>query len=152
MQETRIFKAVQTDLPGNCLTSEYDYSVWINSSNFREIFGPARSLSGRHNHVKISYGGKTIYRTVETADGKNMDKDTVGLTYNSLCDLGCDPGELQNVEVTIEPVSWCTYLLNQPLSAWSVAQKAALGIFIIGIAVSIIINFIMSIAISLIFR
>jgi len=151
MQETRIFKAVQADLPGNCLTSEYDYSVWINSSNFREIFGPSRPLSGRHNHVKISYGGKTIYRTVETTDGKSMDNDTVGLTYNSLCDLGCNPEEPENVEGTIEPVSWCTYLLNQPLSAWSVAQKAALAIFIIGTVVSIVINFIFNIAVNLVF-
>ncbi len=151
MQETRIFKATQADLPGNCLTYEYDNFAWINSSNFREIFGLSRTFSGRHNHVKISFGGKSVYRTVETAGSNGVNKDTVGLSYNSLCDLGCDPSEMGNVEVTIEPVSWSTYLLNQPLSAWSVAQKAALAIFIIGTVVSILINLIFNIAVNLIF-
>ena len=105
MQETRIFKATQADLPGNCLTYEYDNFAWINSSNFREIFGLSRTFSGRHNHVKISFGGKSVYRTVETAGSNGVNKDTVGLSYNSLCDLGCDPSEMGNVEVTIEPVS-----------------------------------------------
>ena len=94
---------------------------------------------------------KALSSKGETTDGKSMDNDTVGLTYNSLCDLGCNPEELENVEVTIEPVSWCTYLLNQPLSAWSVAQKAALAIFIIGTVVSIVINFIFNIAVNLVF-
>lgn len=140
MQKTRIFKATHVGPPGNCLTYEYDYFVWIHSSNFREIFGSPRTLSGRRNHVKISYGGKTIYRTIETAGCKGVNKDTVGLSYNSLCDLGCNPRDLENVELKIEPVSGYTYLLNHPDSDRRIAQKTALAIFIIGTIVSIAIN------------
>ena len=138
MQKTRIFKATQVDPPGNCLTYEYDYFVWIHSSNFREIFGSPRTLSGRRNHVKISYGGKTIYRTIETAGCKGVNKDTVGLSYNSLCDLGCNPRELENVELKIEPASGIMSLLHNPDSAKRISFLTTLASFVLGLIVGIL--------------
>ena len=142
MHKTRIFKTIKIDPPGHSLTYEYDYFVWIQSSDFQKIFGKLRKLKrkGRRNHIKISYGKKSIYRTVETAGHKGVTSGTVGLSYNSLSDLGCDPKNPAAAELKIRPAWGWECLLFHPDSSLRIPFWATIISFVLGVVLSAVIG------------
>ena len=88
------FKVVWVTPPGHIITYPYDHFVWIQSSNFKTIFGRPRKQSGKKNFVKISFDSgeiRSIYRIIETAGYKGISQGFIGLSYNSLCDLSISP-------------------------------------------------------------
>ena len=114
MKQGKIFNVIKVTPPGHVLTYEFDYYVWIYAKDFKNIFGRQRNMSGRGHYVKLLSGSKTIYRAVETTGWTGVKASTVGLSYNSLCDLGIDIKRINNNRVIIKRVSTFRYLWFHP--------------------------------------
>lgn len=109
------FNLILVTPPGHVLTYEYDYFVWIYSYDFKVIFGETRKMvRGKKNYVKIINKDRVIYREIESTGYKGLGKSDIGLSYNSICDLGLDPQNTTNYKVKVCPISTFMYMLHHP--------------------------------------
>lgn len=128
------FNLIHVTPPGHVLTYEYDYFVWIYSHDFKEIFGETRKTArGKKNYVKIINKNKVIYREIESTGYKGLGRSDIGLSYNSICDLGLDPKNTTDSKVKVCPISTFMYMLHHPNRAQSLPIWISVISLIIGL-------------------
>ena len=128
-------QCIQVNPPGHIITAPYDQYVWIHSSQFKSIFGKDRLRSGDHNCVKITNGKRSIYRYIETAGYTGITHSCIGLSYNSLCDLGIKLNKTsQNqINIKISPVNVLDFMLHHPDKSQKVPFLTSIITFLIGL-------------------
>lgn len=129
------YNVIKVTPPGHTLTYVYDYYVWIHPSSFKDIFGLKRIQSGKRCYVKITNGNHHIYRAIETAGYQGVTKATIGLSYNSICDLKLKPNSPNNVSVKVKPSYALFYLLHHPDSVPKTTFIVSLVTCVIGILI-----------------
>ncbi len=128
------YSLVQVRPQNTLFTQAYDHYVWIYAKNYSRICGSSRKRSKRH-YVKIKLGRKCIYRTIETAGYTGVNKDSIGLSYNSLCDLGIDPNNIPNISVDVTSARAICYWFHQSDSMAKYSVWFSTAAFIIGLAI-----------------
>ncbi|MBR4119695.1 MAG: hypothetical protein IKK64_06410 [Bacteroidales bacterium] len=139
MRTSKLFSCVKVPPPGHCFTDVYDNYVWIYAKNFQLIFGENRLRSGKRNCLKISYGNKSIYRFIETTGYTGVDAKTIGLSYNSICDLGINQKELPSVELKVKPISAFQLMFHHPDSSQKVSFLTAIITFLVGLIIGYVV-------------
>lgn len=137
------FKVVWVTPPGHVITYAYDHFVWIQSSNFKTIFGKPRKQSGKKNFVKISFDSgeiRSIYRIIETAGYKGISQGFIGLSYNSLCDLSIPPSKKisSSYKVYVKPVSSFCFMLHHPDTIQRLPFLISVISFIVGLLLGLL--------------
>lgn len=127
----KIYKVTKVDPEGHLFTDRYEHYAWIFPHSYKDIFGKKRKKT-KGSYVKIEHGSKCIYRIIETTGTKKVNPGTVGLSYNSLCDLGIDPCNIDDTEVTISPVSTYSFLRHHPDEAQKLPYRIALFSLYVG--------------------
>lgn len=125
----KIYGVTRVDPEGHQFTDKYAHYAWIYAPDYEDIFGAKRKLTNG-SYVKIEHGSKCIYRAIETA-GK-VKRETIGLSYNSLCDLGIDPRDVENTKVTISPSCTYNFLRHHPDEAQKLPYRIALFSLCVG--------------------
>lgn len=128
------YSLVQVKPQNTLFTQAYDHYVWIYAKNYSQICGSSRKLSKRH-YVKIKLGRKCIYRALETAGDTGVSSSSIGLSYNSLCDLGIDPNNTSYISVYITPVRAICYWFHQSDSMAKYSVWFSIAAFIIGLVI-----------------
>ena len=128
----KIYGVTRVDPEGHQFTDKYAHYAWIHPTNYEKIFGKKRKLTNG-NYVKIEHGSKRVYRVIETTGTKGVSSRTVGLSYNSLCDLGIDPRKITSVKVTISPSCTYNFLRHHPDEAQKLPYRIALFSLCVGI-------------------
>lgn len=130
----KIYKAIKIDPEGHRFTDRYEHYAWISPHSYKDIFGKKRKET-KGSYVKIEHGSKCIYRIIETTgtNGVSKEESTIGLSYNSLCDLGIDPRDVENTKVTISPSCTYNFLRNHPDDAQKLPYRIALFSLCVGI-------------------
>lgn len=119
----KIYEVTRVDPEGHEFTDKYAHYAWIYARDYEDIFDAKRKLTNG-SYVKIEHGSKCIYRAIETA-GK-VKHETIGLSYNSLCDLGIDPRKINSAKVTITPSCTYNFLRHHPDDAQKLPYRIAL--------------------------
>lgn len=109
-----MFKVVRVRPAGHVLSYKYDSFVWINPQELRQLVGSKVKVSGNGCYLKISYQGKTLYRAAETAEYQGVEGGTIGLSSNSLSDLGLTNAPLEEAELEVRPAYALSYYLHHP--------------------------------------
>lgn len=131
------YSLVQVRPQNTLFTQAYNHYVWIYAKNYSRICGSSRKRSKRH-YVKIKLWRKCIYRTIETAGYTGINKDSIGLSFNSLCDLGIDPNNTSFILVDITPVRAIYYWFHQSDSMAKCSVWFSIATFIIGLIIGYI--------------
>ena len=126
----KIYGVTRVDPEGHEFTDKYAHYAWIYAPDYEDIFGAKRKLTNG-SYVKIEYGSKCIYRAIETAG--EVKHETIGLSYNSLCDLGIDPRNAESAKVTITPSCTYNFLRHHPDDAQKLPYRIALFSLCVGI-------------------
>ena len=129
------FNFIEVTPPGHSLTEAYDKYVWIYAKNFKEIYGGSRLKAGKKNCLKISYGKKSIYRFIETTGYKGVNTTTIGLSYNSLCDLGVDPYTKKDIKLKVKPVNSFILMFHHPDTSLRISFLTAILTFLVGLII-----------------
>ena len=137
MRNKNFYSFIEVTPPGHMLTGDYDKHVWIYAKNFKEIYGDSRSETGKKNCLKISYGKKSIYRFIETTGYQGVNSKTIGLSYNSLCDLGIKPNTQEDIQLQVEPTSAFMLMFHHPDSSQRVSFLTSIITFILGLIIGL---------------
>lgn len=133
----KTYSLVQVRPQNTLFTQAYDHYVWIYSMNYKRIYGKSRKQS-KHHYVKIKLGRKCIYRTIETAGYTGVNNNSIGLSYNSLCDLGFSPNNIPNISVYVIPVHAICYWFHQSDNMAKYSVWFSITTFIIGLIIGYI--------------
>lgn len=130
--------------PTGMFTDKYDSYAWIQACDYKTIFGDKRKMkmAGKKKYVQISdlSGENKIYRIIETAGYKGITKSAVGLSYNSIADLGLNPNNLTDAKVEINPIHPFKFILNNPDQAQKCTVWLSLVTFILGVFLGAILD------------
>ena len=88
--------------------------------------------------MKIKLGRKCIYRTIETAGYTGVNNNSIGLSYNSLCDFGFSPNNIPNISVYVIPVHAICYWFHQSDNMAKYSVWFSITTFIIGLIIGYI--------------
>ena len=128
----KIYGVTRVDPEGHQFTDKYAHYAWIYAPDYEDIFGAKRKLTNG-SYVKIEHGSKCIYRAIETTGTDDVNSETIGLSYNSLCDLGIDPRNTDDTKVTISPSCTYNFLRHHPDEAQKLPYRIALFSLCVGI-------------------
>lgn len=140
------FNVIRVDPSGgNKFTENYDFYAWIQAGDYETIFGIKRRLKrrGKKKYIRIeeSKSKNKIYRTIETAGQGGLKKSSVGLSYNSISDLGLKPNNLTDARVTIKPIHPFTFMLNNPDEVQKYTVWLSLATFALGLIIGQILQY-----------
>lgn len=121
-------------------TGAYNSLIWMHSGQYKELFGMKRkddTSTANRTLVKITHGNQTIYRKIEMSGANHVGSDSVGLSYDSMSQLGIDPGHPDGT-VKVAPAAPLGYLWHHPDIESRYLFHITIGTFAAGLLIGLL--------------